>query len=337
MISTKTKVIFLNTGLDIGEIFWAIPIMPYWTPASGVIKKQMKIVSKTIAEFDAYKDKIAQLPFVRESVIKQINNPLSRTMQFKDERKVTIGISKKDIMNDLKKKSAFYNCFALYLRIRHENVYKDIHIKVFITGKMEIPGIVCDSMFDTVKDAIVSLLQTYCKTKLHLIDNKESDNILINSNFNCGFFINRQILYNLLSKKYNIETSYDPCTYPGIKCKYYFTDSLGFTEKQRGYILPEDSLLTISELHDYKKYTEVSMMIFRTGSCLIVGNCSENIIRFIFTFIKKILHDEYDQIIVPDQICVTKKKKQKIKRKNISFSNTYYSTNTKNCANIIPK
>jgi hypothetical protein len=105
-------------------------------------------------------------------------------LQFKDERKVTIGISKKDIMNDLKKKSAFYNCFALYLRIRHHNIFKEIHIKVFITGKMEIPGIVCDDMFELVKIAIVSLLQNYCATKLHLMDNVESDNILINSNFN---------------------------------------------------------------------------------------------------------------------------------------------------------
>jgi hypothetical protein len=192
---------------------------------------------------------------------------------------------------------------------------------------MEIPGIVCDEMFGVVKTAIVSLLQTYCTTELRLMDNEESDNILINSNFNCGYFINRQILYNLLSKKYNIETSYDPCTYPGIKCKYYFIGSLGFTDKQRGYILPEDLSLTMSELHEYKKYTEVSIMIFRTGSCLIVGNCSEHIIRFIFTFIKNILRLEYDLIMIPDQICVTKKKKQKIKRKNISFSNTYYSTN----------
>jgi TATA-box binding protein (TBP) (component of TFIID and TFIIIB) len=215
---------------------------------------------------------------------------------------------------------------------------------VFITGKMEIPGIVCDDMFELVKIAIVSLLQNYCATKLHLMDNVESDNILINSNFNCGHFINRQILYHLLSKKYNIETSYDPCTYPGIKCKYYFIDSLGFTEKQRGFILQEDLALTMSELHDYKKYTEVSIMIFRTGSCLIVGNCSENIIRFIFTFIKNILRAEYDQIVIPNQICEVKKKKQKIKRKNISFSNTYYlstntdtDTDTNTHANIIPK
>jgi hypothetical protein len=46
-ISTKTKVLFLNIPIDIHAIFWKIPIIEYWKPQEGVIKKQMKIVSKT--------------------------------------------------------------------------------------------------------------------------------------------------------------------------------------------------------------------------------------------------------------------------------------------------
>jgi hypothetical protein len=51
-ISTKTKVIFLNTGLDINAIFWAIPIIPYWSPVNGVIKKQMKtVITQSLPRF----------------------------------------------------------------------------------------------------------------------------------------------------------------------------------------------------------------------------------------------------------------------------------------------
>jgi hypothetical protein len=46
LISTKTKVLFLNTAIDINTIFWNIPIIEYWKPENGVVKKQMKIVSK---------------------------------------------------------------------------------------------------------------------------------------------------------------------------------------------------------------------------------------------------------------------------------------------------
>ena len=44
-ISTKTKIVYLNTRLDLDEIFWKIDIIPYDTHQCGVIKKQIKLIS----------------------------------------------------------------------------------------------------------------------------------------------------------------------------------------------------------------------------------------------------------------------------------------------------
>ena len=82
--------------------------------------------------------------------------------------------------------------------------------------------------------------------------------------------------------------------------------------------------MKMSELDDNKKYTEVSFMIFRTGSCLIVGNCSEKILLFIFDFIKKILQTEYYQIHTANEEVVVKNKKTKIRKKKINISQSYY-------------
>ena len=57
-ISTKTKVLFLNTPIDIYNIFWKIPVIEYWKTEEGVVKKQMKIVSKTPEEYEDYKKKL---------------------------------------------------------------------------------------------------------------------------------------------------------------------------------------------------------------------------------------------------------------------------------------
>jgi hypothetical protein len=46
-ISTKTKVLFLNQPIDINNIFWKIPVIEYCNATDGVVKKQMKIVSKS--------------------------------------------------------------------------------------------------------------------------------------------------------------------------------------------------------------------------------------------------------------------------------------------------
>ena len=115
-ISTKTKVLYLNLEIDIHRIFWLLPMIENWRPVTGIIKKQMKIVSKSKEEYDEYRQKLEDIPYYTEHIIKQIDNPTARRIKFKDERKITIGLSKKDIMNCRGKvKNAFYNCFAMIL------------------------------------------------------------------------------------------------------------------------------------------------------------------------------------------------------------------------------
>ena len=331
-ISTKTKVLFLNQEIDINNVFWNIPIIEYWKPIAGVIKKQMKIVSKTPEEYTEIQERLKSVSYYTENIIKQINNPDARRIKFKDERKITIGLSKKDIINSRGKiKNAFYNCFAMILRFECQGIFKEIHVKVFNTGKLEIPGILNAGLLDTVKLMILDVLQAYLPKQIEFIDNEDNDNVLINSNFNCGFFINRDKLYAILrSEKYGIETAYEPCSYPGVKCKFYFNNDIGFDEvKQNGKIIIEDRNMKMSELIENKKYTEVSFMIFRTGSCLIVGNCSEKILRFIYNFIKNILEAEYNNIHVENEVQIIKNKNMKLRKKTVFMTNEYYNQTCK--------
>lgn len=331
-ISTKTKVLFLNQEIDIKTIFWEIPVEEYWKPIECVVKKQMKIVSKSPEEYAEVVEKLKIIPYYTENIIKQINNPTARRIKFKDERKITVGISKKDIMNCRGKvKNAFYNCFAIIVRFLYEGSFREIHIKVFNTGKLEIPGVLNSEILDIMRGFILRILQPYTHTPLAFVDTKLDDNVLINSNFNCGFYIHRDKLFGILrSAKYGIETSFDPCIYPGIKCKYYFNNDFGFPEDanytlQTGKINVEDRGQKMSELGNNKKYTEVSFMIFRTGSVLIVGNCSEKILRFIFEFIKDMLLVEYETIVVSTDENVVKVKKPKLRKKSINVSTNYYA------------
>ena len=42
-ISTKTKITYLNTAINLMDIFWNIPVMLYQNRQEGIIKKQMKV------------------------------------------------------------------------------------------------------------------------------------------------------------------------------------------------------------------------------------------------------------------------------------------------------
>ena len=355
-ISTKTKALFLNQEVDIHDVFWAIPVIEYWKPTCGVVKKQMKIVSKTPEELADYLQRLEQLSFYREQIIRQINTVNVRRSKYKDERKLSVGISQKDLLNARgKKKNAFYNCFALILRIEHESEFREIHVKIFNTGKMEIPGVLNNSVLDTVKRHLLNMLRPLMLRKrpddggggskeesteeeshsgeLVFLDNRECDGVLINSNFTCGYNVDRDRLYSILrSDKYGLEAAYDSCSYPGIKCKFYFNEDWGFDRSlQRGTVDHADRNLKLSELGKTIKYTEVSFMIFRTGSCLIVGNCSEKILTFVYDFIKQLLADEYEHICVQDIVGETRAtgglamnpKKTKPRKKTVDMTMAY--------------
>lgn len=205
-----------------------------------------------------------------------------------------------------------------------DNVFREIHVKIFATGKLEIPGILNEDMLNKTREMLIHVLQPYFDEPLGFLDSNPEDNVLINSNFNCGFYVNREKLFMILRERYGVETSFDPCIYPGIKCKFYFNNDLGFdTETQRGYITDEDCTMKMSELNMNKKYTEVSFMIFRTGSCLIVGNCTEKILNYVYDFIKKILMDERENIITMSEEQQVKNKTPKQRKRLVAMTQDY--------------
>jgi len=314
-ISTKTKIAYLNTQIDLKPIFWNIPVIPYAKPCNGVIKKQMKFNSTTQEELNFIREKVEKETYYEENIITHIDNPSGR-IKFKDIRKVSIGISKKDIMSyRCKKKSAFYNCFVIILRMKVDETFKEFHVKVFNTGKLEIPGVQSEPIFELILKQILETLQPHIDLPLGYKENS-NETVLINSNFNCGFFINREALYEILKFKYNLQSIYDPCSYPGIQCKFYYNPDIGL---QNGCQISEENK------HLYKNISEVSFMIFRTGSVLIVGKCDENVLITIYEFLKIILTNEHKHIcqnvkLGEDNALINAKdKKKKIRRKNITI------------------
>jgi hypothetical protein len=291
-ISTKTKIAYLSTSIELFEIFWNINIIPFHIPKEGVIKKQMKFNFIAAEELKVVEEKLLNIKNVEQLIITQIINPEGR-IKFKDIRKISIGISNKDIISyRTKQKSAFYNCFVLILRVKDDNIFKEIHVKVFNTGKLEIPGIRSDTLLAKVINLLLNILNPLVGNTISC-DIDKCETVLINSNFNCGFYINRDKFLDILKYKYKIDCIFDACQYPGIQCKYNYID--------------EDDV----------KY-KLSFMIFRTGSVLIVGKCTENVLNIIYNRIKNILKDEYHLINVkqvnntPDLV-----KKRKIKKKII--------------------
>ena len=308
-ISTKTKISYLNTEINLDNLFWKLKIIPYHLPCEGIIKKQMKFNTASEEELDKLRKKLDfKNNYVDEFIITQIINPTGR-IKFKDVRKISIGLSKKDITSyRCKKKSAFYNCFVVILRILDAGIYKEIHVKVFNTGKLEIPGIQDDNVLIKVLNLLTkNLNEISCnEQEINYVKNK-SETVLINSNFSCGYFINREKLFNILKYEYKLNSAFDPCSYPGIQCEFYYDKNISVKE-QTGR----------QTINNNNNITKVSFMIFRTGSVLIVGKCSEEILENIYNFLKDLLSKEYKNVgakIINSENDKIQKNKRKIRKK----------------------
>jgi len=320
-ISTQTKISYLNQQICIEKLFWDIPVCPYHIPKECVIKKQMKSTTFSKEETDDIESKIQETPNCKHKIISHFDNSKTKAaIKYKHVKKISIGISKKDLTSyRSKEKQAFYNCFALILRIKCDVGFKEVHIKVFNTGKLEIPGIQNDETLYHSLDLLISIMQPYVKEKLYY--RKETiDTVLINSNFNCGYYINREELFHRLKYKYKLISMYDPCSYPGIQSKFYFNN---MHHEKNGVCTCEKKCSKKGSGSGDGECKEISFMIFRTGSVLIVGNCDETILRKIYAFIKHILEQEYQginegKIIQSDKKPVVKKVKKYIITKEIT-------------------
>jgi len=311
-ISTKTKIAYLNSEINLYDIFWKIPMVEYYKQNEGVIKKQIKISMTNKEAVDELEEKLKKEKNVHCDIIQKIDNPNARVNKYKDVRKINIGINTKDLIRYRnKKKGAFYNCFALIVRIKLDDKFKEIHVKVFNTGKLEIPGIQNDKMLYIVLEKLIEILQPFKNEKIYY--NKDNiETVLINSNFSCNYIINRNMLFDILKDKYRITALYDPCSYPGIQCKFYYNEN---KTVQDGICNCEKKCIS-SE----KKCTIVSFMVFRTGSILIVGHCDENILDIIYNYLKKLLTNEeiFEKIYVMDKLEEKKKKAKKKRKKTIT-------------------
>jgi len=306
-ISTQTKIAYFNQHISLYELFWKVPIIPYQTRENGIIKKQIKINCLTPEDVVNLEKIIAKTTMINVDIIAQVNNPHARKVKFKDIRKINVGLCKKELLClRKKKKGAFYNCFVVILRLQYKGIFKEVHIKVFNTGKLEIPGIQEEEFMILALDYLIHTLQpfltkklTYCKENIR--------NVLINSNFSANYFIDRNKFCNILKYKYNIHTMFDPCSYPGIQCKFYYNE---IHAEQNGVCKCNHRCDKKGSGKSTNSCLEVSFMIFRTGSILIVGNCSKAILSIIYSFLVDILRREFKEIQIKGEPKKVKKKKK---------------------------
>jgi TATA-box binding protein (TBP) (component of TFIID and TFIIIB) len=174
------------------------------------------------------------------------------------------------------------------------------------------------SEHDKCKICNVSLIENgllapnTCKIKDYKI-------VLINSDYYLGFEIKRDVLQELLTHKYNIFSSYEPCIYPGVNSKYYFNHQYKNNQFE-GKCYCDVYCNGKGNGEGNGECKKITIAIFQSGSIIITGARNMEQIKCAHKFINTIIDENYESIKKEEASFINineKKKIIKLKKSNI--------------------
>jgi hypothetical protein len=327
-ISTKTKIASLDTAVELNDMFWFVPVIPYSRREEGIISKQIKISSGNEADqsrimglYRSMRERPEYENIYTTCVeLEHIDTRQTTRKRYKHTIKVSCGISNKDITTlRVKERGMFFNCFSVVIRVLddRDGRFKEVNIKMFNTGRLQMPGVKDEWLMFRALDRLIGVCNAYFESigeaKTVAYDRAGITNDLTNSNFNCGFNIRQSALLSILQKQYNIIAMFDDCSYPGIQCKFYYNRGAAV---QDGVCRCDKRCSTKRNSNPAKgSCIGVSFKIFRTGSVMILGKCpTDDILYDIYRFTTSLLRRHFAEIQEGPSTKVVKKSTRSKKR-----------------------
>ncbi len=127
------------------------------------------------------------------------------------------GFSEKSLIKKRKKKKKkiFYNQATIH--VIHDG--KIMNVKLFNNGRIQITGLKNENQAVKLVKKLIQYFKDFevISDYAELIEDKI---VLINSDFDLGFEINREKLHAEIIEN-DIYSSYEPCIYPGVNIKYF--------------------------------------------------------------------------------------------------------------------
>lgn len=159
------------------------------------------------------------------------------------------------------------------------------NIKLFKNGNIQITGVksipngkkAIDFLIEQIRHANVTYDSTIL-VNMSALMNSNYRIRLINSDFRVNFEIRLDYLYNIVTKKYGIICSYEPCIYPGAKIEYYYPNG-GFC-KCKAFCNGKTDVCK-----------KITIAVFQSGCVIITGANKIDHIEVAYEFICKLLKE----------------------------------------------
>ena len=185
--------------------------------------------------------------------------------------------------DDHKKRKYFYNQVTI-----HINVGKIINVKIFNNGGFQMTGITQSSQSDEILSFITELL-----FEKKIIESKniiDKEIVLINSDFDLGFKINREKLHRLVTDQ-QYYSSFEPIIYPGVNIKYYYNLNNPF----KNGICQCDCVCNGKGKNNNCK--KITIAVFNSGKALVTGGRNIKEINTAHNFITELIEENKELLM----------------------------------------
>tara|TARA_B100001094_G_C18193580_1_gene808998 strand:- start:3572 stop:4318 length:747 start_codon:yes stop_codon:yes gene_type:complete len=187
-----------------------------------------------------------------------------------------------------KSKKTFYNQVTIH--IIHDG--KIMNVKMFNNGRIQITGLKNEKQpIDLVGKFLLYLKDlNIVEEEAEIIDN---DIVLINSDFDMGYEISRDILHRDIIEA-DIYSSYEPCIYPGVNIKFFINEY--------NY---EQGICSCYKMCNGKgngcgdgNCKKVTIAVFKSGKIIITGGRNREQIEKSYNFIKKFIDSNKERYVL---------------------------------------
>lgn len=206
----------------------------------------------------------------------------------------------------------FYNQVTIHIYNElKEN--KRVNVKLFNNGRVQMTGINSDTIGETTLEILLYELNQI-KNKSIIFDinddeknekdeedekndkdkeiksTSELETVLINSDFDIGSEINREILHRKIIENGYL-SSYEPCNYPGVNIKYYMNplrNNFGICDCEK----------PCNGKGKDNSCKRITIAVFKSGKIIITGGRNKNQIQTSYEFITEFINENRDEILV---------------------------------------
>lgn len=191
-----------------------------------------------------------------------------------------------------KPKKIFYNQSTIH--VIHDD--KIMNVKLFNNGRIQITGLKKETQSINLVNILLDYFKDFdiIKEETKLIDSKI---VLINSDFDIGFEINRDILHREILNN-NIYSSYEPCVYPGVNIKYFINNNN-----------TDNGVCNCISLCNGKGdgcgdgyCKKVTIAVFKSGKIIITGGQNISQLEDSYNFIKGFIDANKDKYMIKENI-----------------------------------